>query len=102
MTTSRIIKLAALVVATVLAGCGRDEQKASAQELAPAEAEYRAKIDEVNAERKRFMTEMTEAQKSGDSARMDAAADALIRNRKKAADLVQSHMNLKSSKEQNK
>ncbi len=102
MTTSRITMFAAIAAAISFAGCGRDEQKPSAVEITPEEAAYRASVDDVNEERKSLMTAMTEAQKSGDQKRIAAAAEALARNRKKAADLVRAHMNLSSSKENNK
>ena len=100
MTTSRILRFAALVAAIALSGCGREGQEGVSPAAAKAEAEYRERIDDVNAERKRLMTEAVEAQKSGDRERIAAAAAALAENRRKAGDMVRDHMNL--SKEQNK
>jgi hypothetical protein len=101
MTTSRILQFAALVAAMALSGCDREGQKAFPPPSGEKpDVEYHKRIDDVNAERKRLMTEAVEAQKSGDQERIAAAAAALAENRRKAGDMVRDHMNL--SKEQNK
>ena len=96
---SRLPFFAALLALLAFAGCGRDGEEAAVR-VSPEEAAYQKAIDDVNAERKRLMTELAEAQKSGDQERVKAAAKALADNRVRAANVVRGHReNLSSSKE---
>ena len=100
MSSARILSVAALFAALAFAGCGRDESAAPAAPVAPEDAAYAKELDDVAAERKRLMTELRDAQQSGDAAKAAAVAEAFNENRKRAAAAVRGHMNLKSSKEQ--
>lgn len=96
---SRLPFFAALLALLAFAGCGRDGDEATIA-ISQEEKAYQKEIDDVNAERKRLMTELAEAQKSGDQERIKAAAKALADNRVRAANVVRDHReNLSSSKE---
>ena len=69
---------------------------------APEDAAYAKELDDVAAERKRLTAALREAQESGDAGKLAAAADALNENRKRAAAAVREHVNLQSSKKQEK
>ena len=100
--TSRLPFFAALLALLAFAGCGRDGDEATVA-ISPEEKAYQNAIDDINAERKRLMTELAEAQTSGDQERVKAAAKALTDNRVRAADTVRDYRNsLSSSKEQTK
>ena len=100
--TSRLPIFAALLALLAFAGCGRDSEEATVA-VSPEEKAYQGAIDDINAERKRLMTELAEAQKSGDQEKVKAAAKALADNRVRAADTVRDYRNsLSSSKEQTK
>ena len=89
----------ALLALFGFAGCGRDGGDSEVR-LSPEEAAYQKQIDDVNDERKRLMTALVEAQKSGDQERIAAATKALADNRVRAAEVVRDHRkNLSSSKE---
>ena len=102
--SSRLTALAALLALFAFAGCGRDGGEESARPaLSPETVSHNKAIEDINAERKRLMTELDAARKAGDSARIEAAAKAIAENRRKAADLVRDHKNdLSSNKEQTK
>ena len=94
---SRLPALIALLALFGFAGCGRDGNEPV---VSPEEAAYQKQIDDVNDERKRLMTALVEAQKSGDQEKVKAAAKALADNRVRAANVVCDHRkNLSSSKE---
>ena len=94
---SRLTALMALLALFGFAGCGRDGNEPV---VSPEEAAYQKQIDDVNDERKRLMSALAEAQKSGDQEKVKAAAKALADNRVRAANVVRDHRkNLSSSKE---
>jgi hypothetical protein len=99
MSSLRIYAFAALLAALALAGCGRGGDAAPS---APEDAAYAKELDDVAAERKRLTAALREAQESGDAGKLAAAADALNENRKRAAAAVREHVNLQSSKKQEK
>ena len=94
---SRLPALLALFALFGFAGCGRDGNEPV---VSPEETAYQKQIGDVNDERKRLMTALVEAQKSGDQEKIRVAAKALADNRVRAANVVRDHRrNLSSSKE---
>ena len=93
--------VAALIAALALAGCGREGDGVQPQR-SPEDVAYRKALDANHEERKGLMTAYSQAQESGDEAKIAAAAEALRENRRKSSELVRDHMNLSSSKEQKK
>ena len=93
MSSVRILSVAALLAALAFAGCSRDEGAAPA---APEEVAYAKELDDVAAERKRLMTELRDAQQSGDAAKAAAVAEALNETRKRVAAAVREHLDAKS------
>ena len=78
----------ALLALLGFAGCGRDGAETG---VSPEKVAYQKAIDDVNDERKRLMTALVEAQKSGDQEKVRAAAKALADNRVRAANVVRDH-----------
>ena len=102
MSSARTLAFAALLAALASVGCdcgGEGPERAS---VPPEEAAYAKEMDDVTAERKRLTAALREAQESGDAGKLAAAADALNENRKRAAAAVREHVNLQSSKKQEK
>ena len=97
--------VAALIAALALVGCGREGDGVQSQrppQRSPEDVAYRKALDANHEERKGLMTAYSQAQESGDEAKIAAAAEALRENRRKSSELVRDHMNLSSSKEQKK